>query len=122
VGVVVMRVVRGLVLDDGVLEKGGNVGEGEGMGEEGMGMGTVIRVWIYIRLFRGFLSLSPRIHIDETNTSLLHNRHLMVRHGLLSPNSKLLPRESESRMDVDGRPGSILSVVSTGACFVPFIS
>jgi len=39
-----------LVLDDGVLEKGGNLGKGEHMEEEGK-MGTVIRVWIYIRLF-----------------------------------------------------------------------
>ena len=62
-----------------------------------------------------------RIHLDETDC-LLHNRHLMVRHGLLSPNSKLLPRESESRMDVDGRPGSIMSVASNGkGSFVHFV-
>ncbi|EDR02390.1 uncharacterized protein LACBIDRAFT_309719 [Laccaria bicolor S238N-H82] len=40
--------------------------------------------------------------------------HLMLRHGLLSPNSKLLPHESESRMDLDGRPGSIMTMASNG--------
>ena len=127
-GAVMMREAV-VVLNDGLLEKGENLGEGEEMEEEGKGKkGTVIRVWIYIRLFRGFLFfffLSPssplRIHLDETNL-LPHNRHLMVRHGLLSPNSKLLPRESESRMDVDGRPGSIMSVVSNGkGSFVHFV-
>ena len=52
-----------VVLDDGVLEKGENLGEGEDMEGEAKGKkGTVIRVWIYIRLFRGFLSsFSPRL-------------------------------------------------------------
>ena len=39
----------------------------------------------------------------------------MVRHGLLSPNSKLLPgAASRSSTPMDGRPGSMLSVVSNG--------
>ena len=63
-GAVMMREVV-VVLDDGVPEKG------EDMQEEGKGKkGTVIRVWIYIRLFRGFLSsfsLLLHIHLDETN-------------------------------------------------------
>ena len=125
-GAVMMREAV-VVLDDGVLEKGENLGEGEDM--EGKGKrGTVIRVWIYIRLFRGFLFfffLSPPPFFASISTKLTvpHNRHLMVKHGLLSPNSKLLPRESESRMDVDGRPGSIMSVVSNGkGSFISFIS
>ncbi|KAF8148380.1 hypothetical protein B0H34DRAFT_802925 [Crassisporium funariophilum] len=49
--------------------------------------------------------------------------HLMVRHGLLSPNSKLLPQET-SRSSTphgsgfappDGRPGSIVSVMSAAS-------
>ena len=56
-GAVMMRGAV-VVLDDGVLEKGENLGEGEDM--EGKGKkGTVIRVWICIRLFRGFPSFSP---------------------------------------------------------------
>jgi len=39
----------------------------------------------------------------------------MVRHGLLSPNSKLLPgAASRAGTPMDGRPGSMLSVVSNG--------
>ena len=42
-------------------------------------------------------------------------RHLMVRHGLLLPNSKLLPGvTSRATMLIDERPGSILSLVSNG--------
>ncbi|PPQ90507.1 hypothetical protein CVT25_014189 [Psilocybe cyanescens] len=44
--------------------------------------------------------------------------HLMVRHGLLSPNSKLLPgaaSRATTPMAVDGRPGSIMSVASNGS-------
>ena len=41
--------------------------------------------------------------------------HLMLRHGLLSPNSKLLPQaDSRAATPLDGRPGSILSIVSNG--------
>ena len=41
-------------------------------------------------------------------------RHLMVRHGLLSPNSKLLPgAASRSGTPMDGR-GSIMSMASNG--------
>lgn len=47
------------------------------------------------------------------------HRHLMVRDGLLSPNSKLLP-DSQSRSATpyatpDGRPGSTMSNFSSGA-------
>lgn len=48
-GAVMMREGVVVVLDDGVLAKGGNFPEGEDV-EEGK-KGTVIRVWIYIRLF-----------------------------------------------------------------------
>ncbi|PPQ76682.1 hypothetical protein CVT26_004481 [Gymnopilus dilepis] len=42
--------------------------------------------------------------------------HLMVRDGLLSPNSKLLPgAASRAATPMDGRPGSMLSVVSQGS-------
>ncbi|KAF8963482.1 hypothetical protein BDZ97DRAFT_998929 [Flammula alnicola] len=42
--------------------------------------------------------------------------HLMVRHGLLSPNSKLLPgAQSRANTPMDGRPGSMLSVVSNAS-------
>lgn len=34
----------------------------------------------------------------------------MVRHGLLSPNSRLLPGASRSATPLDGRPGSIMSI------------
>lgn len=58
-GAVMMREAV-VVLDNGVLQKGENLGEGEDMQEEGKGKkGTVIRVWIYIRLFRGFLPSHP---------------------------------------------------------------
>ncbi|KAL0946334.1 hypothetical protein HGRIS_012572 [Hohenbuehelia grisea] len=42
--------------------------------------------------------------------------HLMVRHGLLSPNSKLFPNASRPHTPssvIDGRPGSIMSVASS---------
>ena len=43
----------------------------------------------------------------------------MVRHGLLSPNSKLLPGVvSRSSTPMDERPGSKLSVVSNGMSFL----
>ncbi|KAH9479018.1 hypothetical protein JR316_0007592 [Psilocybe cubensis] len=44
-------------------------------------------------------------------------RHLMVRHELLSPHSKLLPGASHATtpMVPDGRPGSIMSVASNGS-------
>ncbi|KAF9474917.1 hypothetical protein BDN70DRAFT_884348 [Pholiota conissans] len=42
--------------------------------------------------------------------------HLMLRHGLLSPNSKLLPGAgSRANTPLDGRPGSMLSVVSNAS-------
>ena len=72
VGAAMMREVV-VVLDDGVLEKGENLGEGEDMEEEGKGKETVIRVWIYIRLFRGFLSfffLSPPPVFASISTKL----------------------------------------------------
>lgn len=46
----------------------------------------------------------------------------MVRHGLLSPHSKLLPggaSRATTPMAADGRPGSIMSVASNGT-FSPF--
>jgi hypothetical protein len=53
------------------------------------------------------------LHLDLTVTG---SSHLMLRHGLLSPNSKLLPQAECSRAPtpLDERPGSILSVVSIG--------
>ncbi|KAF9471885.1 hypothetical protein BDN70DRAFT_925951 [Pholiota conissans] len=53
--------------------------------------------------------------------------HLMLRHGLLSPNSKLLPGAgSRANTPLDGRPGSMLSVVSNVSSlrptFSPFLS
>ena len=73
VGAAMMREAV-VVLDDGVLEKGENLGEGEEMQEEGKGeKGTVIRVWICIRLFRGFLFfffLSPPPFFASISTKL----------------------------------------------------
>lgn len=46
----------------------------------------------------------------------------MVRHGLLSPNSKLLPgATSRATTPMDERPGSIMSLVSNGVypSFIP---
>lgn len=71
-GAVMMREAV-VVLNDGLLEKGENLGEGEDMEEEGKGKETVIRVWIYIRLFRGFLSfffLSPPPVFASISTKL----------------------------------------------------
>ena len=43
----------------------------------------------------------------------------MLRHGLLSPHSKLLPQvDSRAATPLDGRPGSIMSVVSNGEYFI----
>ncbi|KAF9522345.1 hypothetical protein CPB83DRAFT_864645 [Crepidotus variabilis] len=39
--------------------------------------------------------------------------HLMVRHGLLSPNSRLLPGTSRAVTPLDGRPGSMMSMASS---------
>jgi len=42
----------------------------------------------------------------------------MVRHGLPSPNSKLLPGAASCAATLlDGRPGSIMSVISIGGFF-----
>ena len=43
----------------------------------------------------------------------------MLRHGLLSPHSKLLPQvDSRAATPLDGRPGSIMSVASNGEFFI----
>ena len=51
-------------------------------------------------------------------------RHLMVRDGLLSPNSKLLPgaqsRSTTPYTAPDGRPGSTMSTFSSGAVLLIF--
>lgn len=39
--------------------------------------------------------------------------HVMLRDGLLSPHSKLLPESSRASSPLRGRPGSMLSVAST---------
>ncbi|KAF8875436.1 hypothetical protein BD779DRAFT_212315 [Infundibulicybe gibba] len=39
--------------------------------------------------------------------------HLMLRHGLLSPHSKLLPHSARAETPLDTRPGSIISIAST---------
>ncbi|TFK32513.1 hypothetical protein BDQ12DRAFT_500391 [Crucibulum laeve] len=45
--------------------------------------------------------------------------HLMLKHGLLSANSKLLPQsKATTPMTVDGRPGSTLSIALNGGASV----
>jgi hypothetical protein len=79
---------------------------------------TRIRVWICIRRCRAFYFSFFKIEFDFTNLLHLH-RHLMVRHGLLSPNSKLLPgAASRSATPLDDRP---MSVISNGGFFLSFV-
>ena len=58
-----------------------------------------------------FIPALPQFSLTNTPFS-----HLMLRHGLLSPNSKLLPQAACSRAatPLDGRPGSKMSLVSNG--------
>lgn len=70
---------------------------------------------IFILPFRKFY-LQPRC-LDRV-AHWCSDSHLMLRHGLLSSNSKLLPQNqgkiSISTSTVDGRPGSTMSLVSQG--------
>ncbi|KAJ7594068.1 hypothetical protein C8J56DRAFT_925927 [Mycena floridula] len=62
-----------------------------------------------------FLQDEPDDDGTDSDSSLdLHTPlpHLMLKHGLLSPNSKLLDRPKTHSTPQDGRPGSVLSVVS----------
>lgn len=62
---------------------------------------TATPVWIYIHPYRGSSSNSFPVVFPNHFA-----RHLMVKHGLLSPHSKLLPRPE----DGESRPESILSM------------
>ncbi|TFK32522.1 hypothetical protein BDQ12DRAFT_692419 [Crucibulum laeve] len=59
---------------------------------------------------------------SESDSSIdLHTPlpHLMLKHGLLSANSKLLPQSrATTPMTVDGRPGSTLSIASNGGASI----
>ena len=85
-----------------VMQEEGNGGEErEGDFDSSLDLHTPLP---YVPVF--FSSLSSRTY----------SSHLMLRHSLLSPNSKLLPQTDCSRAatPLDGRPGSIMSVVSNG--------
>ena len=99
----------------GRMELGGEVGR---KGKERTRKATRIRVWICIPHCRtSLVSLPPPTNTNSP--SLL--RHLMLRHGLLSPHSKLLPGSASrsgtphAPYGVDGRPGSILSLASNAS-------
>ena len=90
----------------------GNVIQEEGNGEEEREGDSDSSLDLHTPLPYVYLCfLSPSIILIN-----YHPSHLMLRHGLLSPNSKLLPQADCSRAatPLDERPGSIMSVVSNG--------
>ena len=79
------------------------------------------RSWICTRRCRECFSYScPVMRCDGRVETDGGHRQLMVRDGLLSPNSKLVASSRGTTPLPDGRPGSVFSVVSAGAPLRPF--
>lgn len=103
---------EGMVWDSAVKDNRsrGNVMQEEGNGGEERGSDSDSSLDLHTPL--PYVPVPFPLYLELTTSS----SHLMLRHGLLSPNSKLLPQADCSRAatPLDGRPGSTMSLASNG--------